>query len=50
MALSKEFRAQYALESAENTDPRNFKLQDPMERAASRTPAAALYCPAPRSS
>ena len=43
--LSSEFSAQYAEESAENTDPLNFRLQVPIFNALSRTSTAFPYFP-----
>ena len=48
--LSRELSAQYADDSAENTEPRSLRLQVPILRAASSTMTAAAYWAAPSSS
>lgn len=48
--FSREFRAQYADESAENTDPFSFKLPVPIFKALSRTATAGKQYPAASSS
>jgi len=48
--LSRELSAQYADDSAENTEPRSLRLQVPILRAASSTMTAAAYWAAPSNS